>query len=162
MQVIKSERPDGILLSFGGQTALNCGVQLQESGVLSQFGVRVLGTPVESIIVTEDRQKFAEQLSSISEPVAPSKAAYSVEEVSWSKSCVVSVCALIPFLCAVIGCQCSRELGLSCLDPGSVCSRWFGLWVCFQQEPIRCPGYSSFCTHKASARRQEFERVERD
>lgn len=55
---------------------------MQESGVLSQFGVRVLGTPVESIIVTEDRQKFAEQLASISEPVAPSRAAYSVEEVS--------------------------------------------------------------------------------
>ena len=82
MQVIRSERPDGILLSFGGQTGLNCGVQLQESGVLSKFGVKVLGTPVESIVVTEDRQKFAEQLASISEPVAPSKAAYSVKEAS--------------------------------------------------------------------------------
>ena len=79
--MIRSERPDGILLSFGGQTGLNCGVQLQESGVLSQFGVQVLGTPVESIVVTEDRQRFAEQLAMISEPVAPSKAAYSVEEV---------------------------------------------------------------------------------
>lgn len=69
------------MLSFGGQTGLNCGVKLQESGILSQFGVRVLGTPVESIVVTEDRQKFAEQLAMISEPVAPSKAAYSVEEV---------------------------------------------------------------------------------
>lgn len=69
------------MLSFGGQTGLNCGVKLQESGVLSKFGVRVLGTPVESIIVTEDRQKFAEELATISEPVAPSKAAYSVEEV---------------------------------------------------------------------------------
>lgn len=55
---------------------------MQESGVLSELGVRVLGTPVESIIVTEDRQKFAEQLATISEPVAPSKAAYCVDEVS--------------------------------------------------------------------------------
>jgi carbamoylphosphate synthase large subunit len=55
---------------------------LQESGVLSQFNVRVLGTPVEAIVVTEDRQKFAEELASISEPVAPSRAAYSVEQVS--------------------------------------------------------------------------------
>ena len=77
-----SERPDGILLSFGGQTGLNCGVQLQESGVLAQFGVRVLGTSVQSIIVTEDRQKFAEQLALISEPAAPSKAAYSISEVN--------------------------------------------------------------------------------
>lgn len=69
-------------MSFGGQTGLNCGVKLQDSGVLSQFRVKVLGTPVESIVVTEDRQKFAEELAVISEPVAPSKAAYSVAEVS--------------------------------------------------------------------------------
>lgn len=81
LQVIKSERPDGILLSFGGQTGLNCGVKLHESGVLAKFGVKVLGTPVESIIATEDRQKFADQLEAISEPVAPSRAAYSVDEV---------------------------------------------------------------------------------
>jgi len=80
-QVIKSERPDGILLSFGGQTALNCGIELQECGVLSQYHVRVLGTPVEAIVMTEDRQKFAEELASIGEPVAPSKAAYTVAEV---------------------------------------------------------------------------------
>ena len=71
------------MLSFGGQTGLNCGVKLEESGVLAQFNVKVLGTPVESIVVTEDRQKFAEELAKISEPVAPSKAAYSVKEVSF-------------------------------------------------------------------------------
>ena len=80
-QVIKSERPDGILLSFGGQTALNCGVELQEAGVFSQYGVKVLGTPVASIVVTEDRQKFADELAVIGEPIAPSRAAYSVMEV---------------------------------------------------------------------------------
>ena len=80
-QVIKSERPDGILLSFGGQTALNCGVKLKQSGTLRRYNVKVLGTPVSSIEMTEDRQKFAEELAKISEPVAPSKAAYSVKEV---------------------------------------------------------------------------------
>ncbi|CAI8057001.1 CAD protein [Geodia barretti] len=79
-EVIMNERPDGILLSFGGQTALNCGVELQHSGVLSRYSVAVLGTPVDSIILTEDRQKFAEELAKISEPVAPSRAAYSVAE----------------------------------------------------------------------------------
>eukprot|EP00731_Ephydatia_muelleri_P031726 Em0023g233a len=78
--VIMKERPEGILLSFGGQIALNCGVRLHEEGVLDKFGVRVLGTPVRSIVMTEDRQKFAEQLAMIGEPVAPSKAAYTVNE----------------------------------------------------------------------------------
>ena len=80
-QVIENERPDGILLSFGGQTALNCGVKLTESGALDKYSVEVLGTPVSSIVMTEDRQKFAAELATISEPVAPSKAAYSVTEV---------------------------------------------------------------------------------
>ena len=81
LQVIENERPEGILLSFGGQTALNCGVKLTESGVLAKYGAKVLGTPVAAIVMTEDRQKFAEELDKISEPVAPSRAAYSVEEV---------------------------------------------------------------------------------
>lgn len=87
--MIKSERPDGILLSFGGQTALNCGVKLKQSGTLRQYNVKVLGTPVSSIEMTEDRQKFAEELAKISEPVAPSKAAYSVKEVN---TCTLCVC----------------------------------------------------------------------
>ena len=56
-RVIENERPDGILLSFGGQTALNCGVELEKSGVLKKFGVSVLGTPVEAIMNTEDRDR---------------------------------------------------------------------------------------------------------
>lgn len=58
-EVIKKEKPQGILLSFGGQTALNCGVELYRSGVLAKYGVEVLGTPVEAIIETEDRELFA-------------------------------------------------------------------------------------------------------
>ena len=58
-QVIEKERPDGILLSFGGQTALNCGVALYKSGVLEKYNVKVLATPVQAIIDTEDRDIFA-------------------------------------------------------------------------------------------------------
>ena len=61
-KVIKKEKPQGILLSFGGQTALNCGVELYKSGILEQNGVSVLGTPVQSIIDTEDRELFVKKL----------------------------------------------------------------------------------------------------
>ncbi len=64
-RVIEKERPDGILLSFGGQTALNCGVALYESGVLERYGVRVLGTPVQAIKDTEDRELFVRKLDEI-------------------------------------------------------------------------------------------------
>jgi len=80
-QVIKSERPDGILLAFGGQTALNCGVNLCKEGILEQYNVRVLGTPVEAIKSTEDRQVFFDEMCKIGEKCAPSKAAYTVYEV---------------------------------------------------------------------------------
>ena len=63
--VIEKERPDGILLSFGGQTALNCGVELYESGVLEKYAVKVLGTPVKAIMDTEDRERFVEKLDEI-------------------------------------------------------------------------------------------------
>ncbi|KAG0725355.1 CAD protein [Chionoecetes opilio] len=79
-QVIKSERPDGVLLTFGGQTALNCGVELERAGVWAKYGVRVLGTPVASIVMSEDRKMFAEVVASVGERVAPSAAVYSVEE----------------------------------------------------------------------------------
>ncbi|XP_078362371.1 multifunctional protein CAD-like isoform X2 [Oculina patagonica] len=79
-QVIQSEHPDGILLSFGGQTALNCGIKLQESGILEKYGVHTLGTPISSIECTEDRKLFAEKLAEIDERVAPSEAVYSVEQ----------------------------------------------------------------------------------
>ncbi len=64
-KVIEKERPDGILLAFGGQTALNCGVALFKSGVLEKFKVTVLGTPVETIIQTEDRDLFSKMLHDI-------------------------------------------------------------------------------------------------
>ena len=56
--VIENERPDSIMLSYGGQTALNCGVKLDEMGILEKYGIRVLGTQIPGIMATEDRQKF--------------------------------------------------------------------------------------------------------
>lgn len=79
-QVIKAERPTGVLLTFGGQTALNCGVELQKSGVFEKYNVTVLGTPIQSIVDTEDRKIFAEKIHSIGEKVAPSAAVTSVDE----------------------------------------------------------------------------------
>ncbi|XP_041885370.1 CAD protein isoform X1 [Corvus kubaryi] len=79
-QVIRNERPDGVLLTFGGQTALNCGVELTKAGVLERYHVRVLGTPVASIEMTEDRKVFVEKMEEIGEHVAPSEAAASLEQ----------------------------------------------------------------------------------
>ena len=64
-RVIEKEHPDGILLAFGGQTALNCGVELFKSGVLEKYNVRVLGTPVQAIMDTEDRELFVDKLKEI-------------------------------------------------------------------------------------------------
>ena len=64
-QIIVKEEVDALLLSFGGQTALNCGLALEESGVLARYGVRVLGTPVETVRNTEDRKLFVDRLSEI-------------------------------------------------------------------------------------------------
>ena len=80
-RVIEKERPDGILLSFGGQTALNCGVELYQSGVLEKYGVKVLGTPVQAIIDTEDRDLFVKKLDKIGVKTIKSEACSTVEEV---------------------------------------------------------------------------------
>ena len=80
-RVIEKERPDGILLSFGGQTALNCGVELYKRGVLEKYGVEVLGTPIQAIIDTEDRDLFVKRLDEIGVRTIKSAACSSVEEV---------------------------------------------------------------------------------
>ncbi len=79
-KVIEQERPDGILLSFGGQTALNCGVGLYRKGVLEKYGVQVLGTPVQAIIDTEDRKLFSEKLAEIGVKTPRSIACSTMEE----------------------------------------------------------------------------------
>lgn len=78
-KVIERERPDGILLAFGGQTALNCGVALWENGTLERYGVRVLGTPVQAIMDTEDRELFVRKLDEIQVKTIKSHAAESVD-----------------------------------------------------------------------------------
>ena len=79
-RVIQKERPDGILLAFGGQTALNCGVALDQSGVLKKYGVRVLGTPVKAIMDTEDRELFVERLNEINVKTIKSTACENIEQ----------------------------------------------------------------------------------
>ncbi|MBR4885927.1 MAG: carbamoyl-phosphate synthase (glutamine-hydrolyzing) large subunit [Muribaculaceae bacterium] len=78
-KVIEKERPDGILLAFGGQTALNCGVKLYEDGVLEEYNVRVLGTPVQAIMDTEDRELFVKKLDEIDVKTIKSEAVTSIE-----------------------------------------------------------------------------------
>ncbi len=79
-QVIEKERPDGILLSFGGQTALNCGLDLEKKGILARYGVKVLGTPVNSIEITEDRKIFTDKLAEIDVYVPKSEIAYTTDK----------------------------------------------------------------------------------
>ncbi len=79
-RVIEKERPDGILLAFGGQTALNCGVELYKSGVLEKYNVKVLGTPVQAIMDTEDRELFVEKLNEIDVKTIKSEACETIEQ----------------------------------------------------------------------------------
>lgn len=79
-RVMENERPDGILVTFGGQTALNCGIDLFKRGIFQKLGVKVLGTPIEAIIATEDREIFAKTVSEIGERIAPSFAAKTIQE----------------------------------------------------------------------------------
>ena len=79
-EVIKKERPDGILLAFGGQTALNCGTELYKTGVLKEYGVQVLGTSVQAIMNTEDRDLFVKELNKIDLKVPVSQACETLED----------------------------------------------------------------------------------
>ena len=79
-QVIQKEKPEGIILSMGGQTGLNCGIELEKRGILAKYNVRVLGTSVASIEATEDRGIFSDKLNEINERIAPSFAVDTVED----------------------------------------------------------------------------------
>ena len=79
-RVIQKERPDGILLAFGGQTALNCGVELDRLGILEKYNVKVLGTPVKAIMNTEDRELFVQQLDEIDVKTIKSEACETAEQ----------------------------------------------------------------------------------
>lgn len=79
-RIIEKEKPDALMLAFGGQTALNCGIALHKSGALIKHGLKVLGTPVEAIIMTEDREQFAKKLGEINVKTPRSIAVTSMEE----------------------------------------------------------------------------------
>jgi len=80
VHILEREKPDGILLTFGGQTALNCGIQLDRMGVLDRLGVKVLGTPIKTLLTSEDRDLFAQALKEIDIPCAQSTAVESVDD----------------------------------------------------------------------------------
>ncbi|MGB8101660.1 MAG: carbamoyl phosphate synthase large subunit, partial [Nitrososphaeraceae archaeon] len=79
-KIIEQERPDSIMLSFGGQTALNCGVTLFDEGVLNKYGIKVLGTSITGIKITEDRQEFKNAMIASRVPVLDSAPAHNMEE----------------------------------------------------------------------------------
>ena len=87
-EIIKKEQPDGILLAFGGQTALNCGTELYQNGILQKYGVEVLGTSVEAIMATEDRDLFVKKLDEIDVKTPISQAVESMEDAIDRKSVV--------------------------------------------------------------------------
>lgn len=78
--IIARERPDAILLTFGGQTGLNVGIQLDRKGVFKKYGVKVLGTPIKTLVTSEDRELFAEALKEIDIPIAESVAVETVDD----------------------------------------------------------------------------------
>lgn len=90
-----------MLLTFGGQTALNCGVELERTGVFEKYNVKIIGTPIQSIIATEDRKIFSERIGEIDEKVAPSAAVYSIREVRIRFDSFRFVSIGLRFLCSV-------------------------------------------------------------
>jgi carbamoyl-phosphate synthase large subunit len=111
-QVIEKERPDGLLLSFGGQTALNCGLKLEEAGVLERYEVKVLGTPVETIRDTEDRERFIARLDEVNAHYARSKPARSVEQaIAAAQEIGYPVMARVGFALGGLGSGVCRDEG---------------------------------------------------
>ena len=145
-KVIEKEKPDGILLSFGGQTALNCGVALNRSGVLAKHGVRVLGSPVSAIEATEDRDLFAKALGEIGVDTPRSEAASSLEGALAAAGRIgypVMLRAAYALggsgsgLCAdedKLRARCERALAVS---PQVLVEEWLGGWKEIEYEVVR-------------------------
>lgn len=114
-RVIEKERPQGILLSFGGQTALNCGVELHKSGVLEKYNVQVLGTPVKAIIDTEDRELFVQRLDEIGVKTIKSQACENMEEA----------------------CKAAKELGYPVIIRAAYALGGLGSGFCDNEEELR-------------------------
>jgi len=145
-RVIEKEKPDGILLSFGGQTALNCGVALNRSGALAKHGVRVLGSPVAAIEATEDRDLFAKALGEIGVDTPRSEAASSLEDALAAASRIgypVMLRAAYALggsgsgLCrdeAGLRARCEKALAVS---PQVLVEEWLGGWKEIEYEVVR-------------------------
>jgi carbamoyl-phosphate synthase large subunit len=145
-KVIEKEKPDGILLSFGGQTALNCGVALSRSGVLEKHGVKVLGTQVKAIETTEDRELFVRALDEIGEKTPRSKAAASVEEaVEAAEGIGYPVMVRVAYALGGRGsgiCRDTAELRGRCgeafaVSPQVLVEEWLGGWKEIEYEVVR-------------------------
>jgi len=145
-KVIEKERPDGILLSFGGQTALNCGIALHDEGTLYKYGVDVLGTPVEAIRLTEDRDLFARKLHEIGAGTPRSMAAITVEEAVAAASGIgypVMVRAAFALGGAGSGiCRNEKQLLARCekafsIAPQVLVEEWLGGWKEVEYEVVR-------------------------
>jgi len=121
-QVIEKEQPDGIVLSSGGQTALNCGVSLYEDGVFEKYGVQVLGTPVKAILLSENRQSFADHLKKAELPVPAGRTALSVEEAV----------------------ACAEEVGYPCIARVAYALGGLGSGVCRNHDELRTVAERAF------------------
>ncbi len=117
-RIIEKEKPDGILISFGGQTALNCGIALHKSGALVRHGVRILGTPIQTVIDTEDRELFVARLNEVNADCPRSKAASNVNEaLGFARELGYPVMTRIAFALGGLGsgvCRTEDELRAKC------------------------------------------------
>ncbi|MDP2792174.1 MAG: carbamoyl-phosphate synthase large subunit, partial [Rectinemataceae bacterium] len=145
-KVIEKERPDGILLAFGGQTALNCGIALHDEGILYKYGVDVLGTPVEAIRLTEDRELFARRLHEIGVGTPRSTAAVTAEEAVEAATGIgypVMVRAAFALGGAGSGiCRNEKQLRSRCekafsIAPQVLVEEWLGGWKEVEYEVLR-------------------------
>lgn len=145
-KVIHKEKPDGILLSFGGQTALNCGIDLFNDGILKKYNVRILGTPIEAIISTEDRQLFYKRLKEINVKYPKSYTARTMEEATrYAKEIGYPVIIRIAYALGGLGsgvCKNEKELksrvikALS-LSPQILIEEYLDGWKEIEYEVIR-------------------------
>ncbi|MBD3257347.1 carbamoyl-phosphate synthase (glutamine-hydrolyzing) large subunit [candidate division GN15 bacterium] len=121
-KVIVQEKPDGILLGFGGQTALNCGVDLYRSGVLEKHGVEILGAPIESVIDTEDRDRFIQRLNEVDVQTARSVSTTTVDEAV----------------------EAGRKLGFPCMARVAYALGGLGSGICRSEDELRTLAHKAF------------------
>ncbi|MDR1410883.1 MAG: carbamoyl-phosphate synthase (glutamine-hydrolyzing) large subunit [Spirochaetaceae bacterium] len=145
-KVIEKERPDGLLLSFGGQTALNCGVALEREGILYKYGVKVLGTPVRAIEDTEDRQRFVDRLNEIG-ALTPRSAAVTDTESAVKAAAGIGYPVMVRVAYALGGagsgiCRNEKEIRRRCdrafsHTPQVLVEEWLGGWKEIEYEVVR-------------------------